>query len=167
MTKRESILVPRDVQRFHRIDESKGIFAGEPYALRVQVGVRLTNAQAQTLQQIVGYAWAQHVRGERLAPGQRHGHSAVVFFSADSTKSVRDDLGEAWGDFVDSLPTMVREGSPVRTTNRAGAGTRGTRLVEGLGDVGEVTVWVDDIWVDEAVARENRQVVEAATALIR
>lgn len=162
----ETILVPVDTIRFHKIDESKGVFAGEPYALRVQVGKRLTNAQVDQLGQIVGYAWAQHVRGERLGQAKRHGHSAVVFFSADSTKSVRDDIGEAWDDFLADLPGMVRDGSPIRTTNRKGPGTRGTRLVEGLGDVGEVTVWVDDVWTDEGVAAENAAVVAGASRLL-
>ncbi len=161
----ETILVPVDTVRFHKIDESKGVFAGDPYALRVQVAKRLTKPEVEKLGQIVGYAWAQHVRGERLTTVKRHGHSAVVFFSADSTKSVRDDIGEAWSDFLENLPRMVREGSPIRTTNRKGPGTKGTRLVDGLGDVGEVTVWVDDVWIDDNAAKANAGVVAAAEAL--
>jgi hypothetical protein len=161
----ETILVPRDVTRFHKIDESRGVFAGTPYAVRVQVGKRLTNAEVEQLGQIIGYAWAQHIRGERLGAVQRHGHSAVVFHNADSTKSVRDDLGEAWDDFVCDLPLMVKNGTPVRMTNRKGPGTKGTRLVNGLGDVGQVTIWVDDVWIDEDVAKRNAAVVEAAEAV--
>jgi hypothetical protein len=50
-------------------------------------------------------------------------------FYVDFTKSRRDDVY----DVLPSLWEMLREGSPVRKTDRAGAGTRGTRKHEGLG----------------------------------
>jgi hypothetical protein len=50
-------------------------------------------------------------------------------FSLDLTKSARDDVGDVTG----ALRDFVAEGSPVRSTDRAGAGTKGTRKHEGLG----------------------------------
>lgn len=47
---------------------------------------------------------------------------------ADSTKSARDD----YGDVIDDLWQMLRYGTPRRKTDRAGAGTAGTRKFEGV-----------------------------------
>jgi len=66
--------------------------------------------------------------------------------SADTTKSARDDLGVALQAFEDMLPTMIDEGSSVRKTDRAGAGTKGTRLVEGMREPDlEFEVYYDDV----------------------
>lgn len=54
--------------------------------------------------------------------------------SADATKSASDDTGVAFERFHDQLPELLLDGSPIRKTDRAGAGTRGTRLVEGFND---------------------------------
>jgi hypothetical protein len=60
-------------------------------------------------------------------PGPAGGQ--IVFMHFDGTKSRRDDL---YSVISDEFPTFLRDGSPVRTTDRAGAGTRGTRKHAGL-----------------------------------
>lgn len=52
----------------------------------------------------------------------------LSFIEIDSTKSRRDDIG----DVLPELWQMLRDGTPVRKTDRAGVGTRGTRKSEGL-----------------------------------
>lgn len=63
--------------------------------------------------------------GEEVVPGH------LFIFSVDTTKIGRDDAPDAWGEFRHWLS----EGSPIRTTDRAGAGTKGTRKYAGLGPV--------------------------------
>lgn len=56
-------------------------------------------------------------------------HGQLFCFSLDGTKSARDDL---YSVISDELETLLQVGSPVRKTDRAGAGTKGTRKWPGL-----------------------------------
>lgn len=56
------------------------------------------------------------------------GWGRLFILSTDSTKCRHDDMGDALSD----LWSHFQEGSPVRKTDRAGLGTRGTRAVEGV-----------------------------------
>lgn len=51
----------------------------------------------------------------------------VIRFAPDLTKSRRDDPYDVLTDPETGLAAWLRTGSPLRTTDRAGAGTRGTR----------------------------------------
>lgn len=66
--------------------------------------------------------------GMAINPGP-DGRARVWLFSMDMTKSGRDDVGMAMDDFRDH----VEIGSPVRTTDRSGPGTKGTRACPGVG----------------------------------
>ena len=125
MTK--TLRIPRDVVTFREAGDDFS------YHLAIKANQRLTAATAARLAQLVGYAWRQHIRGENLGDYQRVGHDKIVFWNADTTKTVRDDLDDAWFDFLEGLDEIVQYGSPMRTTNRMGPGTAGTRLIEGLG----------------------------------
>jgi hypothetical protein len=48
-------------------------------------------------------------------------------------------------DFEEMLPNMLADGTPVRKTDRAGAGTQGTRLVEGFGSDLAFEIYYDDV----------------------
>jgi hypothetical protein len=69
--------------------------------------------------------------------GEEYGHTvtplsegrALVRVRTDSTKSRRDDYYEV----LEELWDMLSEGTPVRKTDKAGPGTKGTRKHEGLG----------------------------------
>lgn len=52
-------------------------------------------------------------------------------FALDTTKFSRDDVPDAW----DAVKGWLVDGSPIRLTDRAGVGTRGTRKHAGLGPV--------------------------------
>jgi hypothetical protein len=78
---------------------------------------------------LVGY-WATGVfAGEydRGCAEPDYGNRLVGMF-VDATKSRRDDYGDA----MDALWTILDEGTPVRTTDRAGAGTKGTQKYPGV-----------------------------------
>jgi hypothetical protein len=53
--------------------------------------------------------------------------TGVVRFPLDITKSRRDDVYAELSDPATGLAAWLRDGSPVRKTDRAGAGTKGTR----------------------------------------
>lgn len=113
--------------------------------MRFQANRELTEDEKQQFAGLIGYAYRSAVRGEPIgSPISDSPYSFVV--SADTTKSRRDDLGQALEEFEDLLPEIVQDGSPVRTTNRSGPGTEGTRLVEGLNDPNlKFEIYYDDI----------------------
>jgi hypothetical protein len=53
----------------------------------------------------------------------------IYLFWLDGTKSARDDL---YSVISDEFAALLRDGSPVRKTNKAGPGTQGTRKWSGL-----------------------------------
>jgi hypothetical protein len=118
-----------DDQVFHRRQDK--VYPGEPYAIRLQANRPLTDDEARHVAGAMGYAYRSTVAGEPLGMPERDTPYSFVV-SADTTKSARDDLGVALEAFEDMMPTMINEGSSVRKTDRAGAGTKGTRLIEGM-----------------------------------
>ena len=103
----------------------------QPYHLGLVAERPLDDEEMARFAQAVGYAWAEVVRGESLLPPERVDDRSFVLF-ADSTKSRRTDLGVALEQFEQAMSVYVQDGSPLRKTDRAGAGTKGTRLVEGI-----------------------------------
>jgi hypothetical protein len=63
------------------------------------------------------------------SPDAVDGMGRLFFLNTDFTKSRHDD----WTDYINELWPLLKEGSPVRKTNRMGIGTAGTRAVVGLG----------------------------------
>jgi hypothetical protein len=61
-------------------------------------------------------------------PDAHDGFGRLFFLGTDFTKSRRDDYGDA----LSGLWDMLRDGSPVRKTDRAGVGTKGTRKYQGI-----------------------------------
>ena len=72
------------------------------------------------------------LRGPLAMGGEWYGEWAeidgpLVRFAPDLTKSRRDDPYGELTDPATGIEAWLRTGSPIRTTDRAGAGTRGTR----------------------------------------
>ena len=115
--------VTHDEVVYHRRRE--GVYPDEPSFIRVQANLPLTDDDVRQFSQLLGYSYRKNVRGEQLSlPGQDTPFSFVVF--ADTTKSRRDDLGQAMQEFEEDLPRMILEGSPQRVSQN------NTRLVEGF-----------------------------------
>jgi hypothetical protein len=138
---------------FHR--RRPGMFAGNPYSMRFQVNRRLTEDDARHLAGLVGYAYRATIAGESI------GHPEIdtpfsFIVSADMTKSSRDDLGMGLEDFEATLPRVLAEGSPIRKTDRAGAGTQGTRLIEGFGPDLVAEIYYDDAFFNDPQNAGNR-----------
>jgi len=122
--------------------ECENAFAADFGEVRVLVDRILSAGFVRRLSGCLGPALRQQLCGEDLSDPTitqlRAGGvgQTVLEYGYDSTKSRRDDPDF---DGAFTLATQyVREGSPFRRTDRAGWGTRGTRLVEGIG-VGGVT----------------------------
>lgn len=112
-----------------RADGDPDIWAGDPCQLAVYTVQPTDPAQLAAL---LGYIWAGPMRGEWW---EQTPHELVpdhcYIFEIDCTKSQRDDVPAAW----DELKSWIIDGTPVRLTNRAGPGTRGTRALHGVGPV--------------------------------
>lgn len=131
--------------QFHR--RRPGVFGGTPYAMRIQAN-RPLDDEMRVMAGLVGYAYRSTVAGESIGQPMRDSPYSFVV-SSDTTKTSRDDLGMALEEFEEALPGMIKDGSPIRKTNRAGAGTQGTRLVDGLGPDLKFELYYDDAWIDE------------------
>lgn len=113
--------------------------------VRMVISSHLDNEGVLRASGCLGYALREHLAGEDLSiPVVTYTSEDVLpyttlIFHYDSTKSRRSDP-----DFVAAFSAakdVCREGSPVRKTNRSGPGTKGTRLVEGIGQR-SVDFWV-------------------------
>lgn len=104
------------------------------YTLAVTIDRALATDEIARVSGCLGYALRATLAGEDLSDPEtitiRHGQTRITY-AYDSTKSRRDDPD--YEGALRSAGAMIMTGSPVRTTNRAGAGTAGTRLVEGIG----------------------------------
>jgi hypothetical protein len=106
----------------------------ETYGLTVLVAdTILDDEQAQKTVDILNYV-LRSLAGEAadLIAIQRKDSSTFIQVSWDSTKSRSDDIGLRIQEIQDSLSLYFCTGTPIRTTNRAGAGTKGTRLIEAV-----------------------------------
>ncbi|GEL48830.1 hypothetical protein CHO01_39460 [Cellulomonas hominis] len=122
--------------RFTRITPDSPLDADLGY-LRVQVDRDLTTDEAtRQLAALVGYRWAA-VGGEPIAQVHQDSPNSIIVY-ADATKTRSFERVAA---FLTEVGDTIREGSPVRVTDRSGPGTLGTRLVSPLAGVGTVTLY--------------------------
>jgi hypothetical protein len=109
-------------------------FLGDFYEVRVTFDRELTGDEINRASGALGYALRATLAGESLSDptvALCEDHRTVLEYGYDSTKSQRDDP-----DFDAAFllaHRYIEEGTPVRKTDRAGQGTQGTRLVEGIG----------------------------------
>ena len=74
--------------------------------------------------------------------------------SVDSTKGKSDSY-----TFQKKLEEFVNEGTPVRKTDQSGPGTKGTRLVDGIGDDDlQWELYADHVYVDDSEQAYNAAV---------
>lgn len=102
-----------------------------PNVMRIQASRALTDEEVAKVAQLTGFTHRKTLNGEGLSDPERDGHAAVIL-STDNTKSY--GRKSQFGPFEDKLAGILRDGSDIRTTNRSGPDTKGTRLVEGIGD---------------------------------
>jgi hypothetical protein len=137
--------------RIHSIDESGEEVAyvqaeyyshqNYPDDMRIQASRPLTDAEVQRVAQLTGYQYKSTLGGEGLSDPDRCGNASVLVGS-DMTKAA--GRKSHLDDFEDGLEDRLRYGSEVRKTNRSGPGTQGTRLIDGLGDDLNFTLYYKD-----------------------
>lgn len=110
--------------------------------LAVTIGQPLSGRQADLLAGLTGYVWRAVLNGHRLVYDHDHEHPGLIVFDGVAGPR-RSDPAQAWARFLRELNICVREGTPIRTTDRAGAGTKGTRLLDGFGPGTTVEVYAD------------------------
>lgn len=93
----------------------------------------------------LGYALAR-MNGESLGEPESvtFGDETVLEFLFDSTKCHRSSY--SFEEALTQAAWYIMDGTPIRSTNRAGPGTMGTRLIDGLGDV-PVSIALDGVTV--------------------
>jgi hypothetical protein len=119
--------------------------ANEPSAFAFQADRPITDDEMAQMAAIIGYGYRATICGEAMELPERISSSAFKV-AADTTKSRRDDLSHAMEQFLDLIPTILKEGSPIRATDRQGPGTKGTRLIDGMGELTpSLTVFANDV----------------------
>lgn len=126
------LLMDTDGSPLHRA--RPGVYPDVPYRIAICADRDLSDADMKSMAQAIGYAYRAGVRGEPLGWPERLSPRAFVV-PVDATKTDSDDLGVAMERFESSVGDIVVNGSPVRKSNRYGAGTAGTRLVEPVGPI--------------------------------
>lgn len=112
--------------------------------IRVETSKPLRSDALEMIGQAVGYALKETILGDELVligveqlPELSNGHivdgggKSVLTYEFDSTSSRRS--APDYSIAFDVADTRIFHGSKVRLTNKAGAGTKGTKLVEGIG----------------------------------
>jgi len=119
--------------------DAPGALADDFYGVRVVCDRRLDADEVSRVSGCLGYALRCTLAGEDLSDPTVFylSNAATTFtvldFGYDATKSRRSDP-DFQGAF-DLAREMIVAGTPIRATNRAGWGTKGTRLVDGIGPV--------------------------------
>lgn len=116
-------------------------FHDYPDNMRIQASRPLTDAEVQKVAQLTGYQHRATLNGEGLSDPERCGNASVLV-GTDNTKSA--GRKSHFTDFEEGLESTLQEGSPVRKTDRAGVGTKGTRLIEGFGKDVTFTLYYED-----------------------
>ena len=119
----DTVVLP-DGAVFHR--RRDGIRPYHPQAVRIQANRRLTKPEVEQIGSLVGYAMMASLGGETADEPEQDSPFSFV-------------MGKEWSrfgfdDFEDALTNTIVNGSPERTTNNKGPGTKGTRLVDGIED---------------------------------
>jgi len=140
---RDSLVI--DGTRFTRARE--GVWPETPYRTRIEADRDLTEDEAQRLAQLFGYAYAT-TGGERVGDPTDRDTPRSLIFATDTTKGRAYERMDRFTAMLTD-PEFVGGGSPVRKTDRAGVGTRGTRLIDGLGpNAPKIAVYYDSVWGD-------------------
>jgi len=134
---------PDEAVTFYRRKE--GVYAGEPYHIRLQANRKLNAEDIKNMASLLGYNYRTTVADERLGwPKQDTPYSFVVF--ADMTKTSRDDLGMAVEELEENLPVFLKEGSPILKKGSRGK-VAGERAIHGFNEKDlQVEVYYDNVF---------------------
>lgn len=150
-----------------------GVAPGEFHSVRIQLSRPLKEGEDERLASMIGYAFKVSMR-----PSSGYGNNVdvisndtpySVILEADTYYAGTSKMEYALKKFEREVATIVQEGSPIRTTNRAGANTENTRAVEGFNDESlSFEVYYDEVDGDEGVkvAKERGIDIEAIDTVL-
>lgn len=115
-------------------DADSPIMTPSPVWFLIYCSRPVTKAEISHLRLAAAYAWKAEVRADPIGKPVLVTNDAF-FCEVDLTTSKRSDAHEAISDFTNTFTRLLHHGSPLRTSDRAGAGTAGTRAVEPFADV--------------------------------
>ena len=127
--------VARESEPFITVTE-EGDLPCDFQQIRATFGRELTDDELSRASGAIGYSLRIYVAGEELGDPQlvsAPGAPTVALYAYDATKARRSDPNIA--EALKVAIGYIADGSPVRRSDRAGIGTRGTRLVQGIGPV--------------------------------
>jgi hypothetical protein len=148
----------------------EGVRPGEFQSIRVQLSRPLKDGDDDRIASMVGYAF-------RVALRTKYGSVEVdntdtpysVILEADTYYAGTSNLAKGLEKFEEQVVEIIDEGSPVRTTERAGPGTKDTRAVQGFNE-DDLTfeIYYDNVEGDEAmkVAKERGVDLEAIDTVL-
>lgn len=140
----------------------EGVTPDAPESIRIQLSRPLKDEEEDRIASLTGYAWKVKMRPDKWA-------DPVEVETVDSPYSVilkvdlyrenpRSNEHRSLLQFEEELHDMFRNGTPIRTSNKAGPGTENTRLLNGLeGEDLFCEVYYDSVEGDKAsaIARER------------
>lgn len=125
-----------DEQDFYKL--GNGVYNWEYNAILVKANRPVDDDEMLQLAQLVGYAHSV-LCGEGFSWPERVSGDAFIM-GTDSTKN----RNSAFDEFLDPLNDVIAEGTRLRTTNRSGPGTKGTRKTEGMKNT-TVEIYMDQV----------------------
>lgn len=137
------------VRGLHRITDT--IKPYEPQLIRVQVNRELSHSEAKHLHELAAYQYTT-TGGGMMGEFVQDSPNSITIKVDTTHRRVEDKpvvtsraYRQVDGRFSEGLQTIISEGSPIRKTNRAGEGTKGTRKIEALGDL-KPEIYVDSVY---------------------
>jgi hypothetical protein len=124
---------------YHRSRENMSPI--EPQAIRLQADRELTDDEVMKVAQITGYSLRSVGHGEGASDPVRDSPHSFILYN-DTTKGGQYKRLDR---FQSLLHTYVHQGTPIRSSNKKGPGTEGTRKIEGFGrQAPKLEIYYDD-----------------------
>lgn len=122
------------------------VVPARPSAILLVFGCDLDSETTRQVAGLVGYAHRTAVRsrGDLPEPTRPFANAVMLELDLGGSPRRRTPVAAVLAQFEQELSGLMRQGTPVRTSDRAGVGTAGTRLIDGLPDLGFV-VYYDDV----------------------
>lgn len=151
-------VIDRVVDRAGRIFSRSrdGVTPDAPEFIRIQLNRPLLEDEEERIASLVGYAWKTKMRPDKYA-------NAVEAQDTDSPYSVilsvdlyrenpRSNEHRSLLEFQETLYEYMEDGTPIRSSDRAGHGTKDTRLLQGLEGADDLSfeVYYDSVEGDRA-----------------
>jgi hypothetical protein len=151
-------IIDRIVDRAGRIFSRSrdGVTPDAPEFVRIQLNRPLLEEEEDRIAALVGYAWKTKMRPDKYANSvevEDKDSPCSVILSVDLYReNPRSNEHRSLLEFQETLYEYMEDGTPIRTSDRAGHGTKDTRLLQGLEGADDLSfeVYYDSVEGDRA-----------------